>query len=158
MFENEFDQEDYQEGKTESVGKCLLAHIRTHQLDGYGCEIPVEVVREVIGIEFPAVATKAVFDGLDLKELSATDYVRRKLIDEGKYFTKSGGVYRVALPSENRLFIDRYMRAGDEKYRKAKRLSETTPVTEQYRNDNIGARLMMKIESARRTVFGNVAA
>jgi hypothetical protein len=130
-------------------GKCLLAYLREYGLDDYGSVILTEKVRDVLGLEYPEVGTKKEFDALALAELSAVDYVRNALLNEGKYFASSNGNYRVLLPSENAQQIESYMSGADRKLHRALKLARSAPATDGYKSDNTLARILLKRESIR---------
>jgi hypothetical protein len=93
----------------------------------YGAKIPVDLVRELLGLEFPKVGTKALFDALSLKEIAAVDYVRNTLLGRGKYLGKVKEHYVVFLPSQNAKQVESYMTSADKKLRRALKLSRNTP-------------------------------
>lgn len=109
------------------MSKALLSELMRRKLTDYGSEFPATLVHEIVGIAYPDTASKRVFDDLALKELSAIDYVRNVLIGQGKYLEARGDIYRICLPSENRVYVERYMRSADNKLRRASRLSRSTP-------------------------------
>lgn len=105
----------------------LLRILRAEGLLDYGSIIPTKLVHDVLGIAIPEVGSKAVFDELALRELSAIDAVRSALLDEGKYLTACEAGYRILLPSENQRQVEAYMKSADRKLRRAQRLSTNTP-------------------------------
>lgn len=128
-------------------GKCLLAWMREQGLTEYGSIVSQDTVRGVIGIEMPDVASKRVFDGLALRELSATDYVRNVLLGEGKYLAQDRGEYRILLPSQNHEQVERYMSNADSKLKRALKLVRNMPQVDIHGPpDNLRARLLMKRE------------
>ena len=145
--------------QSKSPGKCLLEWMRARKLDGYGCVILADDVRSVIGLEFPDVATKRVFDALALQELSAIGYVRTALLGEGKYLAQIDGDYRILLPSENARQIELYMSHADKKLKRAQRLSRNTPKLDSEPRDNTAERIHMKRESIKNQItHGNCKA
>lgn len=137
------------------MSKELLQELKSRGLLDYGSHIPGEVVRDFLGIEYPEVGTKKEFDEIALLELSAIDYVRGVILNEGKYITSQNGDYRVLLPSENKQQIERYMASADRKLRRAGKLSRNTPLSKYERKtDDTQARIMLKRESIR--TFGSV--
>lgn len=128
-------------------GKDLLSWLRARRLDEYGSVIMGDDVRAVIGLEYPETASKAVFDSLGLKELSAVDYVRNVLISEGKYLSAQAGDYRILLPSENARQVDLYMSHADNKLKRAQKLMRNTPPIDTSAPDNTDVRILMKRES-----------
>lgn len=128
-------------------GKDLLSWLRARRLDEYGSVIMGDDVRVVIGLEYPETASKAVFDSLGLKELSAVDYVRNVLLSEGKYLSAQAGDYRILLPSENARQVDLYMSHADNKLKRAQKLMRNTPPIDTAAPDNTDVRILMKRES-----------
>jgi hypothetical protein len=137
------------------VSKALYEELKARDLLDYGCVIKGEVVRDILGIEYPEVGTKKDFDEVALAELGAVDYVRNILLGDGKYLASQQGDYRILLPSENKRQVDIYMNQADRKLRRALKLSRSMPQIDSQPRDNTTARLMMKRESLRR---GDVAA
>lgn len=134
-----------------SPAKDLLAYIREHGLDRHGSFISAKVVRNVIGIELPEVATREEFQLLSMYELSSVDYVRKVLLGEGKYLAQSKGDYRILLPSENASQIASYMSSADKKLKRALILSKNTPgkATSIHDAEQVEARIQVKRESIR---------
>lgn len=127
----------------------LLREIEARGLLDYGSVIPTELVHSMLGIKVPTVGTRAQFEELALRELSAIDGIRNALIDQGKYITACHGGYRILLPSENARQIESYMKSADRKLRRAQRLSASTARQVQAQ-DHAAARLHMKQHSRRR--------
>lgn len=129
----------------------LYAELSARGLTEYGAVIESSVVHAILGLDFPAVGTKAEFDRLSLMELAAVDYVRNLLLGQGKYLMGTTTGYRVLLPSENAGQIDLYISAADKKLARALKLSRSTP--DQYRRgagpDQTAARILMKREGTR---------
>lgn len=128
----------------------LLQAIRKNGLDQYGSDIPADWVREVLGIELPAVGTKRDFDNVAIAELAAIDKVRVALLDEGKYLGMRDGNYRILLPSENARQVEQYMHQADKKLKRGLRLSKNTPKTESETPSSMDARLLLKQQSIRK--------
>jgi len=112
----------------------------------YGCVIPINDIYSLLNISYPETATRETFKELELFELAMTDYVRRQLLKEGKYFEKSGGSYRVLLPSENSKKIENFMTSADRKLRRARTLLRNTPHEEKPEGFNS---IAIRIESKR---------
>ncbi|MBY3789542.1 hypothetical protein HPQ32_14030 [Photobacterium carnosum] len=70
---------------------------------------------------------KRLLENETLQELQASDFVRTHLLANGKYFCKTGCVYRIALPSENEYFAARYRTKAIKAMKKAKVLTSATP-------------------------------
>lgn len=115
----------------------------------YGKVIPAELIRDTLGLEMPAVGTKAQFDAVALAELAAVDYLRRRLLHEGKYIAGDRGNYRILLPSENKRQVEAYMSQADTKLKRASLLLKNTPQQVSAPADNTAARLLLKMESTR---------
>ncbi len=131
------------------MSKELFHGLKSAGLLDYGTHIPGDAVRELLGLDMPAFGTKEQFDAVALKELSAIDYVRGLLLNEGKYLAGCRGGYRVLLPSENKAQVEAYMQQADRKLRRAQRLSRTMPATNMAQTDQTQARIMLKRESVR---------
>ena len=131
------------------MSKDLLQELKDRKLLEYGSHIPGDLVREILGIEYPDVGTKKEFDEIALKELAAVDYVRNALLNEGKYLAGTGSDYRVLLPSENKKQAERYMSSADRKLFRADKLLRNTPKTTIREVDNYPARIMLKRRSIR---------
>tara|TARA_R110000868_G_scaffold300530_1_gene560956 strand:- start:252 stop:677 length:426 start_codon:yes stop_codon:yes gene_type:complete len=116
----------------------------------YGSIIPSEMVHRVLGLEVPAIGTKAQFDRLSLLELAAMDYVRNILLNSGKYLTATPSGYRILLPSENAAQVEQYISSADKKLNRALKLCRTTPVISDGMPDQIEARILMKQSGAPR--------
>jgi hypothetical protein len=127
----------------------LLAMLESSGLLDYGCSFPADLVREYMEIECPKVGTRQQFNDAALAELSAIDYVRNVLLGRGMYLTSDGDSYRILLPSENKMQIERYISSADHKLRRAQKLSRNTPRSG-HAVDNTDARIYMKRESVRR--------
>jgi hypothetical protein len=138
-------------------GKDLLQQLRRHGLTEYGSTFHGDSVRTWLDLEMPETGTKQAFDSIALKELSAIDYCRNALLNEGKYLTQDGSGYRVLLPSENRAQVDTYMNHADNKLKRALKLLRNTPAIDTETPDNTEARLTIKRETLKRTRYGDVA-
>jgi hypothetical protein len=102
----------------------------------YGATIPRQVFIAEFGIslasdkDLAGMPVSEIRDRIrneELRELSAADAVRHVLLGKGKFFYRCGDVYRVALPSENATYADRYLQHGKRKITKAQKLLSTTP-------------------------------
>lgn len=122
----------------------LIEVLRGEGLLDYGAHIPGSLVRETLGISYPKTATKAVFDRLELAELSGMDAVKTCLLNEGKMLVAIKGDYRIPLPSENALFIEAYMRAAEQKLRRARKLLRNSPAEVRGWMSGLEVRLHMK--------------
>lgn len=131
------------------MSKALLEKLKAAGCTEYGSVIPTELVHQVLGIEYPEVAPKSVFDELALQELGAIDYVRNALLNEGKYLIGDKAGYRILLPSENKKQVERYMQQADKKLRRASKLSRNTPPEHRKDADQVEARIMLKQKATR---------
>jgi hypothetical protein len=140
------------------TGKDLLSLLRAAGLTEYGATFSGDQVRGWLGIEMPHVASKRTFDALALQELSAIDYCRNQLLDEGKYLRTDGTGYRILLPSENMVQIEAYHKAASRKLKRAQKLVRTTPPTDGHHEpaDNVLARLLLKQDHMKRSKLGKV--
>lgn len=125
----------------------LLEVLKNAGLLEYGSVIQASLVRETIGIVYPDVAHKEEFDTLALAELSAVDYVRNHLLNDGKYLAQHRGDYRILLPSQNARQTENYMRSADNKLKRAIKLSRNTPRGDYPSPDAHTARAMLKRET-----------
>lgn len=139
------------------MSKELFTALVDNGLVDYGSEFPASFVHEVLGLEFPESAPKRVYDDLALKELGAIDYVRNILLGQGKYLESKGDLYRVCLPSENRIYVERYMKSADKKLKRASRLSRSTPQAEAVASSQNDVRMHFK-QTSRRSFAGALAA
>lgn len=124
--------------------RLLFDELNAMKLFEYGAEFDATVVRGILGIDVPTVATKAKFDQLALQELAAMDYCRNILLGRGKYLSGANGGYRVLLPSENRLQVNLYMESADKKLSRALKLSRNSPSGASEANDQLQARIHLK--------------
>jgi len=115
----------------------------------YGSIIDGSMVRHFLGITYPELGTKAVFDKLALAELAAIDYVRTMLLNEGKYITSTPSGYRILLPSENAKQVDAYIISADRKLNRALKLNRNTPKEAAGTADHTEARILMKRQNRR---------
>ena len=110
----------------------------------YGTTIPTSTIYKIFGIaevEYPA--TKAEITTAQMAELQATDYIRSRLLDQGKYLKGEKDSYRVLLPSENAGQVLSYMRSADGKLQRAFKLNANTP-SDYKISSNDEVRLYMK--------------
>ena len=110
----------------------------------YGATTKLSTIYKAFNIdevEYPA--TRADIQTASLAELMATDYIRAKLLNRGKYLKGERDSYRVLLPSENAGQVLAYMKAADGKLKRGLKLNRNTPV--QYKvNSQDEVRIMMK--------------
>lgn len=122
----------------------LLAGLGERGLLEYGSVIHTPLVHELLEIEVPVSAAKAVYDRLAMIELSAIDYCRNVLLGQGKYLMGTASGYRILLPSENKAQIDAYMSSADRKLSRALKLSRNSPSGADVQPDQTEARILMK--------------
>ena len=109
----------------------------------FGAVIPRAMVYDLLGMDVPEVASKAVFDRIAMLELQAMDYCRNMLLGHGKYLAGTPSGYRVLLPSENKAQVDAYMESADRKLERALKLSRNSPKAS-HLPDQTEARIMMR--------------
>lgn len=109
----------------------------------FGAVIPRGMVYDLLGLDVPDVASKAVFDRIAMLELQAMDYCRNMLLGHGKYLAGTPSGYRVLLPSENKAQVDAYMESADRKLERALKLSRNSPKAS-HLPDQTEARIMMR--------------
>lgn len=109
----------------------------------FGAVIPRAMVYDLLGLDVPEVASKAVFDRIAMLELQAMDYCRNMLLGHGKYLAGTPSGYRVLLPSENKAQVDSYMESADRKLERALKLSRNSPKAS-HLPDQTEARIMMR--------------
>jgi hypothetical protein len=115
----------------------------------YGSFIPGEFVRRIIGLQMPDVGTRKQFADISLRELSAVDAVRERLLNFGKYIAASGDGYRILTPGENSAQIDRYLGHAQNKIRRARKLERTSQALTSGKPSTAAARLLMTEKSLR---------
>lgn len=128
----------------------LYDYLKAEGLLEYGSVIPSSLVHDFLGLEVPAIGTKAQFDRLSLIELAAMDYVRNMLLNSGKYLTGTPSGYRILLPSENAAQVEQYISSADKKLNRALKLCRNTPRSADEMPDQIEARILMKQSGAPR--------
>lgn len=112
----------------------------------FGVVTKSSVIRRVFDIEevtYPAMKNEMARQ--QLAELGATDYIRNKLLNRGKYFKGGSDSYRVLLPSENAAQILSYMSSADRKLKRGLKLNKNTPVEHKI-NSQDEIRAIMKAE------------
>lgn len=124
--------------------KNLLEWFRENNRDAHGSTVSGIDVRAVLNLRMPELGTKSEFDSIALKELSAIDYVRNVLLDEGKYLKQDGDGYRILLPSENAVQINNFMLSANRKLRRAHRLSKSSQVEPSKTSMNTEARMAVQ--------------
>jgi len=120
--------------------------IEAHGYFEFGGVISNELFRMFFAIdeiEYPAMRKE--IENQQLSELSAADFCRNKLLNEGKYFKKIGDTYRVLLPSENAQQVLSYMRTADAKLKRGIKLNDRTPTAFRI-SSNDEVRLFMKLK------------
>ncbi len=97
-------------------------------------------------IEYPA--QKRDIDKQTLLELGVADFIRNRLLNDGKYFKGERDNYRVLLPSENAAQVMSYMNSADNKLKRGIKLNKNTP-TKYKISSNDEVRAIMKLESTK---------
>lgn len=115
----------------------------------YGSVIDGDYLRSLAGIKYPQTATLAEFEALKLEELGIVDAIRVQLLRVGKYLKADRKDYRILTPSENASQVEAYMRAADQKLKRAITLNKNSPAVAAQNCNNM-ARAMVKQESIRR--------
>jgi hypothetical protein len=118
------------DGSNMTPGERLWHAVVEAGYNTYGAVFEQSFVQGVLGIEVPDIGTRKQFQRLDLLEVSAVDYVRIKLLDQGMALKLSDGLYRVPLPSENSDVIDNWLASANRKLRRADRLRRNTNATD----------------------------
>lgn len=126
----------------------LMAGLEERNLLEFGSDIPTELVHELLEIEMPSYAAKAVYNRLAMIELAAIDYCRNILLGHGKYLSGTRTGYRILLPSENKGQIDSYMSSADRKLSRALKLSRNS-IADTVVHDQTEARIMLKRSGVR---------
>ena len=85
-----------------------------------------------------------------LEEVDIITFVRKGLMDFGRYLDVNGDTVRVALPSENKEFIRRYQDAAKRKLSMAQRLLQATDPTHLGPQDNAAIRQLRQQDSLKR--------
>lgn len=114
------------EGSNMTPGERLWHAVVEAGYNSYGAVFEQSFVQGVLGIEIPEIGTRKQFQRLDLLEVSAIDYVRVKLLDQGMALKLCNSLYRVPLPSENSDVIDSWLASANRKLRRADRLRRNT--------------------------------
>jgi hypothetical protein len=128
------------------MSKDLLQTLNTKGLTEFGSVIDEAIIYAALGIEIPDVGTRDQFRAIELIVLSAIDYCRKALLDEGKYLEATSGGYRILLPSENSAQVRKYMTAADRKLKRGLKLSKNTPKMDTKTPDNTDVRIQMKLD------------
>ena len=128
----------------------LYTFLKESGLLDYGSVVTGAQLRELADIEeieYPAM--KADIDRQTLQELAVTDYIRNKLLNEGKYLKGDGESYRVLLPSENAAQVLSYMNSADSKLKRGIKLNNNTPAEYKIPSQD-EVRAIMKLESIKK--------
>ncbi len=132
------------------MGRDLYSALDEQDLLEFGSVIPGHYVREIIDLDVPAMGTQILFREIALTELSAVDYIRNILLNQGKYLTCNQGDYRILLPSENARQCERYITSASKKLNRSLKLSRNTPAGDHPPLDQTTVRALMKKESIRK--------
>ena len=125
------------------TNKEVYTTLQAHNYLDYGSVIPIKLFRDLCNIETLDTGTKEQFDDIALAELGYANYIRNKLLHEGKYLKGERDSYRVLLPSENAGQVMALTNSASNKLKKAIKLNSTTPVEYKIQT-NDEARMMMK--------------
>ncbi len=107
--------------------KELYTNLKAHNYLDYGSVIPLELFRDLCGIDTILTGTKADFDSIALQELSYATYIRDKLLNEGKYLKGEKDSYRVLIPSENIGQVLSLINSASNKLKRGMKLNRNTP-------------------------------
>ncbi len=121
----------------------VYEHLNAHKYLDYGSVIPIQLFRDLCGIETIEIGTKAEFDNISLLELNYAGYIRNRLLNEGKYFKGEKDSYRILLPSENAGQVMSLTNSASNKLKRALKLNSTTPPEYKISN-NDEVRIIMK--------------
>lgn len=125
----------------------IFNELKNRKMLDYGSTFDASVLRSLAGIELPETGTREDFKNAALKELNVADFIRGRLIGEGKYFASVGDSYRVLLPSENSEQVKKYMKSADGKLKRAMRLYDNTP--KEFKSPSVSTRVHVKQRSIR---------
>lgn len=144
--------------KSKDIDRAIT-QIKSQFTLGYGDSIPEFAIMQIAGIKDPTNAemrtmsvaeARTRFRDNALALLSITDRLRDELLNQGKYFRKSGGIYEVVLPSENIQYVEKYRKSATRKLQRAEKLLQTTPVQHVPAKSNIAARILISQQRAAR--------
>lgn len=127
----------------------IISQLREEGLLEYGSVISGKKLRHTAGIEeieYPAM--KSEIEQQALQELSVVEYIRNKLLNEGKYIRGSRDSYRILLPSENAAQVLSYMKAADRKLKRGLKLNQNT-LPEYKINSQDEVRAIMKMNEGK---------
>ena len=113
----------------------------------YGSVIRGDMIRKELEIELPTIGTKQDFSNAALAELKAVDYVRNILLGQGKYLASTSDSYRILLPSENAVQIEKYINSAMGKLKRSQKLSRNTPSGDHKRDYKQTARALVLMDS-----------
>jgi hypothetical protein len=133
-------------------GEKLWSILREQDRTHYGDRFPISLVHSALGILVPKVGSRRDFERIALIELAAIDYVKNRLVDEGKWLTRQGSEYYIPLPSENAHFIDNMLASAQRKLKRARRLRSNTQA-EEATTDQTASKILMiedSVKSARK--------
>ena len=144
--------------KSKDIDRAIT-QIKSQFTLGYGDSIPEFAIMQIAGIKEPTNAElstmtvavlRATFRNNALDLLSITDRLRDQLLSKGKYLRKSGGMYEIALPSENIQYVEKYRKSAIRKLQRAEKLLQTTPVQHAPAKSNVAARILISQQRASR--------
>ena len=127
------------------TNKEVYDHLKAHEYLEYGSVIPIQLFRDICGIDTITTGTKKEFDDISLQELGYAGYLRNILLNQGKYLKGERDSYRVLLPSENQGQIISIMNSASSKLKRAIKLDNNTPAEYKCSNQDM-VRMHMKQE------------
>jgi hypothetical protein len=144
--------------KAKAIAQAVKT-IRQQYSFNYGDTVPESAIMQIAGIKeltnadlrqmSPSQVTKRVRN-IQLEMLTITDRLRDELLNQGKYFRKSGDFYEVALPSENMAHVEKYRRSAMKKLNRADKLLSTTPAAHRPQQSNTAAKILIAQQRAAR--------
>jgi len=94
----------------------------------YGAHIPANIFRQAFDIEeIEEPATREEFRRQELQELAASDWLRNRLLNDGKYLKGTDDGYRILLPSENATQVLSYFYSSKRKMDRGFKLLRNSP-------------------------------
>ena len=103
-----------------------------HLLEYFGASVRTDEELECLPIDQLRMALET--DRLVIVNIA--NNVRHRLLNRGRYLQQQKRIFRVALPSENRRFIQDYLDAGARKTKRAQLLLENSPIDPSAEKDN----------------------
>jgi hypothetical protein len=112
-------------------GETLWLALQADGHIGYGNDIPVSYIHEHLGLVMPEIGKRRDFERVQLLEMTAVEYVRKQLLEQGMWITRQGNQYHIPLPSENSHYATNMLSSAARKIKRAGRLVSNTPTCNQ---------------------------